>query len=178
MLTTDDLVVDLTIPTKDRKKKRLPQIPKEIMPIKCSDKVGSESWNEEQAKNIGNFPSPSRILLLGPCGVGKSCLIKNLILQQRPRFQEVYLIHADAFISKEYDDLQPTEKFTDIPDISFWDRDGPHIKRACIIDDLEFTAANKTRLQNLALLMRYVSTQGIDCLFGPPELLFSSDHCA
>ena len=117
MLTTDDLVVDLTIPTKDRQKKRLPKIPKEIMPIKCSDKVGSESWNDERAKNIGNFPSPSRILLLGPWGVGKSCLIKNLILQQRPRFQEVYLIHADAFISKEYDDLQPTEKFTDIPDI-------------------------------------------------------------
>ena len=68
------------------------------------------------------------------------------------------MIHADAFISKEYDDLQPTEKFTDIPDISFWDHDGPHIKRACIVDDLEFTAANKTRLQNLALLMRYVST--------------------
>ena len=76
MLTTDDLCVDLTIPTKERKKKCLPKIPKEIMPIKCSDKVGSESWNEERAKNIGNFSLPSRILLLGPCAVGKSCLIK------------------------------------------------------------------------------------------------------
>ena len=176
-MLTDELVTDLTLPVKEKKKKKLPTPPKEIVALPNKDKVGSEHWTPERAKNLANFPSPTRVLLLGPCGVGKSNLIKQLIIHQRPRFQEVYLVHADAFISKEYDDLKPTEKFEDIPDISFWDREGPHIKRAIIIDDLEFTAASKERLQNLAMLMRYVSTHkgltiylGHQSFFGVPTI--------
>ena len=78
-----------------RKKKRLPMPSKAIVPIKNKDKIGAEAWTEERARDIGNFPSPSRILLLGPCGVGKSNLIKNLIIHQRPRFQEVYSINEE-----------------------------------------------------------------------------------
>ena len=134
--------------------------PKRIIPIKNKDKVGHESWTDSRKRDIGNFPSPSRILLLGPCGVGKSTLIKNLILHQRPRFEEVYLIHEDAEFTREYDDLEPTEKLNEVPPIDFWELpDGsPYIKRAVIIDDLELTSANKERLKNLAILFRYCST--------------------
>jgi len=92
---------------------------KRIVAIKNKDKRGAEFWNPSRAKDIGNFPSPARILLLGPCGVGKSTLIKNLILHQRPRFQEVYLIHEDSEFTKEYDDLDVTEKLDDVPGIDF-----------------------------------------------------------
>jgi len=141
-------------------KKKCTKPPKRIIGIKNKDKEGAETWNPSRAKDIGNFPSPARILLLGTCGVGKSTLIKNLILHQRPRFQEVYVIHEDAEFTKEYDDLEPTEMLDDVPGINFWERPegSPYIKRAVIVDDLELTSANKTRMKNLAILFRYCST--------------------
>ena len=139
-------------------KKRIPKPLNKIEAIRNPDKVGAESWNPRRARDIGNFPSPSRILLLGPCGVGKSTLIKNLIIHQKPRFEEVYLIHQDAGVTKEYRDLECTDEMNDVPDISFWNYDGPYKKRAVICDDLELTAANKERLKNLAIMFRYAST--------------------
>lgn len=143
---------------RDLNKKKCKKPPKRIIAIKNADKIGHESWTDSRARDIGNFPSPSRILLLGPCGVGKSTLIKNLILHQRPKFEEVYLIHEDAEFSKEYDDLDPTEKLSEVPDIDFWEYDGPYKKRCVIVDDLELTSSNKQRLKNLAILFRYCST--------------------
>ena len=141
-----------------RKKKRLPMPPKEIVPIRCADKLGVEKWDEERAKDLANFPSPARILLIGSCGVGKSTLIKNLIINARPRFKEVYLIHEDANATKEYDDLEPTDKFAEVPPLEFWDYDGKYRKRAVIVDDLEMTSANKERLKNVCIMFRYAST--------------------
>ena len=143
---------------KPRKKKPIRRPKCEIIPIRCADKVGSESWNPKRANDIGNFPSPARILLLGPCGVGKSTLIKNLIIHQMPRFKEVFLIHQDAGYTKEYRDLECTQEMNEVPDISFWENGGKFIKRAVIVDDLELTSANKERLKNLAIMFRYAST--------------------
>ena len=161
-MNTEDLCIDLTEEknTKPRKSKRLMMPPKKIVPIRCADKIGVEHWTPERARDLGNFPSPARILLLGPCGVGKSTLIKNLILHvhARPRFKEVYLIHEDADATKKYDDLEPTDKFNEVPDLNFWNYDGPYIKRAVIVDDLELTSAHKERLKNLAIMFRYAST--------------------
>jgi GTPase SAR1 family protein len=132
--------------------------PKSIIALKNRDKKGHEHWDDKRVKDIGNFPSPARILLLGPCGVGKSTLIKNLIMHARPKFQEVFVIHEDAEFTKEYDDLEPTQMLSDVPPIDFWEYDGPYIKRAVIVDDLELTSANKERMKNLAIMFRYAST--------------------
>lgn len=157
-MDTSELTMDLRVPKKERKKKRITRPPKEIVAIRCADKVGAEKWTPERGRDLANFPSPSRVLLLGPCGVGKSTLIKNLIIHQRPRFQQVFLIHEDAGFTKEYRDLECTEEFKDVPPLSFWEHKGPHIKRAVIIDDLELTSAHKERKANLAILFRYAST--------------------
>ncbi len=156
-MLTDELVLDLTLPVKERKKKRLPMPPKEIVPIRCADKLGVEKWTPDR-HDLANFPSPARILLLGPCGVGKSTLIKNLIIHARPRFEEVFLIHEDAEFTKEYDDLKPTEKFCEVPPLEFWNYEGKYRKRAVIVDDLELTKSHKERLKNLAIMFRYAST--------------------
>src|SRR5690606_35847370 len=97
-MNVDDLCDDQTVEkmTKPRKGKRLPMPPKEIVPIKCADKVAHERWDEKRARDLANFLSLARILLIGSCGVGKSTMIKNLVLHSRPRFQEVFLIHEDA----------------------------------------------------------------------------------
>lgn len=157
-LTTDDLCVDLTVLIKQKKKKRLPMPPKAIVPIKCADKVGVEHWTPERARDLGNFPSPARILLIAPVSCGKSTMIKNLIIHARPRFEEVFLIHEDAEYTKEYDDLEPTLKLSEVPPLEFWNYEGKYRKRAVICDDLELTSSHKERLKNLAIMFRYASS--------------------
>ena len=143
---------------KKKDKESLPKPFKKILAIKNPDKVGAEKWTKNRAKNLANFPSPQRILLLGACGTGKSTLIKNLIINQRPMFEEVFLIHQDAKHTKEYDDLDPTDVLTDVPPIEYFNLDGKFKKRAVIIDDLELTSADVERKRNLAVLFRYGST--------------------
>lgn len=152
-------LMDHDTPQKKKIKKPIPRAPREIVPIRCADKKGVEHWDDKSHNNdLANFPAPMRMLILGPPNVGKSTLIKNIIIHARPRYQEVFLIHEDAKYSKEYDDLEPTEKMNEIPPLVYWEYDGPHIKRLVIIDDLEFTASNKDRLRNLAVLFRYASS--------------------
>lgn len=144
-----------------RRKKRIPPAPKEIVAIRCSDKRGNEKWTPERARDLANFPTPFRAVILGPPNKGKSTLAKNIILHQRPRFQEVYVVHEDSQYSGEWDDLEPTAKFAEIPPLEFWcelDDSGPYVKRCVVLDDLEYVSACKERLKNLCILMRYASS--------------------
>ena len=146
-------------PRKARRKKPLRRPANEIVYIKNKDKVGHEEWDEKRSRDIGNFPSPSRIVLIGACGCGKTMLIKNLILHAMPRYEEVYLIHPDIEHSREFADMDLTAELDEIPDVSYWTpADGKHKKRCLIIDDLEFTSASSEALARLGLLFRYVST--------------------
>lgn len=151
------------------RKKPLPRLPKKIIPIKCSDKRIAETWTEERAKDLANFPAPVRCVLLGPPSTGKSSTIKNILIRARPRYREVYVIHPDCEHSTEWHDLEPTDIMPDIPSLDFWSRlnEGPAVKRAVVIDDLEFTAATKQRLHDLALLFRYASShKGLSIFMG------------
>jgi len=140
-----------------------------IVPFKCSDKIIDESWTPQRKKNIANFPSPFRMLLIGGPHMGKSTLAKNLVVHQNPPFDEVYICHEDAGYTTEYADLDPTDILPDIPSLEDWSKiieKDPNKKRLCIIDDLEFTSAHKERIKNLAVLFRYGSThKGISVIF-------------
>ena len=92
----------------------------------------------------------------------------NLLIHQRKRFDDFYVVHEDyredGTGATEYDDCGPTAMLGDVPPLEYWnevcygdDPDGPPVKRLVILDDLELTGANKERLRNLALLFRYVS---------------------
>jgi len=132
---------------------------KKLTPIKNGDKKGHEFWTPSRAKDLANFPSPARILLLGPCGVGKTNTIKHLILHARPRFDQVFLVHLDL-ISKDYEDMDLTDVFDEIPDLEFWETEKgtAPLKRAIILDDVEFTSSDRERKKRLAILFRYAST--------------------
>ena len=128
-----------------------------------------ETWTPKRAQDLSNVPSPFRALLIGPPGGGKSTVALNLLIHQRKRFDELYVIHEDyredGTGSTEYDHADPTQSLSDVPTLEYWnevcagdDPDGPPVKRLVILDDLELTSANRDRLRNLAILFRYVST--------------------
>ena len=147
-------------------KKNCGKPPKKMIIIKNPDKVGHEEWDKNHIKDLCNFPSPIRASIIGPCGCGKSLIAKQIVLHARPKYQEVILIHQDAEMSREYDDLECTEKLSEVPDLSYWDYEGPHVKRLCIIDDLELSSAHKERIRNLCIMFRYASThKGLSIVF-------------
>lgn len=136
-------------------------LPRKILALKNIDKMDHESWDEKHRKNICNFPSPFRCALIGDAGKGKTTLVKNILLNARPLYDRVFLIHPDIDVTKEYADIEPTECMQHIPPISYFsdviDPD-EHKKNICIIDDVEFSGKNKEELHNLGLLVRYLST--------------------
>jgi ATPase subunit of ABC transporter with duplicated ATPase domains len=73
---------------KELNKKLCRKLANRIVPIKNSDKKYAEGWTPSRAKDIGNFPNPSRILLLGPCNVGKSTLLKTSSSTNVPNFRK------------------------------------------------------------------------------------------
>lgn len=154
-------------------------MPQQLVPFRCADKMLAETWDDPgKQEDLANWPSPFRSVLIGPPGRGKSTTIKNIIIHQEPPFSEVYIIHQDAARTKEYDDLEPTAIIADIPCGDFWsglpacyDEPGPDgelvpIKRAVVVDDLEFAKATTERLDHLGVLIRYASThRGLSILF-------------
>lgn len=144
-------------------------LPQAIVPYHSADKRLIESWIP--GRDLANFPSPFRMLLLGPPGGGKTCVMKNVILQQKPSFDEVYVIHEDAGSEEniagttEWDDLDPTAIMGDVPNLAYWnavcaedDPKAPPVKRLVILDDVEMKGVGKERLKNIATLMRYCSS--------------------
>ena len=147
----------------------MPRLPQAVVAFDCSDKKVRETWTPKRARDLANLPSPFRAILIGPRVGGKSTVAKNLLIHQRKRFDELYVVHEDyredGTGTTEYDDADPSQMLGDVPPLEYWnevcagdDPDGPPVKRLVILDDLELTGANKERLRNLALLFRYVST--------------------
>ncbi len=142
------------------------KISKELQIIKNPDKKNTESWSEHRAKNIANIPCPARILFLGPPGCGKTLVMKNIILHQRPMFERVYLCHPDIEYSREWDDIDPTDCLDEIPELSYFQSEDGNFPKTClVVDDMEFNKCSSERIKRMSTLLRYVSTHRCMTIF-------------
>lgn len=130
------------------------KLPKKILPIDNPDKEFHEKWDDK--RDMLNIPHPFRSVLLGPPNVGKTTIIKNLIIRQDPPFEEIFVIHCDSGYTKEYDDLGDNiQMLSSIPAPEEWTGTA---KTLVILDDLEFKTMNKEQRRNLDRLFGYCST--------------------
>ena len=131
------------------------KIPKKLIDIKNTDKGFTEKWTPARSGDIANFPHPSRIALIGPPSTGKSFVCKHLLMHQRPMFKELYIIHGDADVTTEFNDLEPTMIMSTFPPVEFYDG---KVKTLVIIDDVEYSDLSKDQIARLHKLFRYVSS--------------------
>ena len=137
------------------------RLPNKILALSNPDKEFHEKWYI--SRNMLNIPHPFRCVALGPPNVGKTTIVKNLLLRANPPFQEVVIIHCDSGYTKEYDDIgENIEILNEIPTPEDWEG---LVKTLVVLDDLEFKGMNKEQKRNLDRLFGYVSThKNISCI--------------
>jgi replication-associated recombination protein RarA len=135
-------------------------LPRKIIPIENPDKLFHEKWYNN--RNLLNLPHPYRAVMLGPPNVGKTTVVKNLILRAHPQFEEIYVIHCDPSYTEEYDDLG--DGCTILEEIPRQDEFEGKVKTLVVLDDLEFKFMDKDQKRNLDRLFGFVSThKNISC---------------
>ena len=137
------------------------KLPKCIIPLPNADKAFHEKWDDK--RDMLNIPHPFRMLCLGPPNVGKSTIVKNILIRAKPEFEEVVVVHIDSEYTKEYNDLgDNVEILNEIPAPEDWEG---RVKTLVVLDDLEFKGMNKQQKRNLDRLFGFVSThKHISCI--------------
>lgn len=139
--------------------KKQTRLPNRIIVFPNKDKDGNvERWYEN--RNIANFPSPYRAVLIAKPGSGKTNLIKNVLVRAKPEFERIILV-TQSKASREWDDVE-CEKYEDIPDydslIELDEETGKPIKSCLIMDDLELEGLSKDASSNLKKIMKHISS--------------------
>ena len=132
--------------------KKTEKLPNKIIALPNEDKNFHEKWYKN--RNLLNFPHPFRSVIMGKPNVGKTTVIKNIVMRQHPPFEEIKVIHCDGEYTKEYDDLD-CEFLDQIPNPEDWEG----LNKTCVIlDDLEYKLMDKEQKRALDRLFGYVST--------------------
>lgn len=129
--------------------------PDEIMVIPNPEKKFHEKWYKN--RNKLNFPHPYRILLCSiQPNLGKTNIIKNIIIRANPKFKEIFLYHCGGEEQKEYEDID-YECIDEIPPINS-NVFNPNHKTLLIIEDKNFKYMSKNELHRLDRLLGFNST--------------------
>lgn len=137
------------------------------MIFKNKDKQFHEKWYA--GRSAANFTHPFRAVLCGPPNVGKSNIIKNILMHANPPFEQAYLIYPGGegkeegdFKHKtdEYNDVEGLEGLDTIPAPEFFPKaaDAKSKKTVVIIDDMALQNLPTDERKNLDRLFGTVST--------------------
>ncbi len=129
------------------------------------DKAFHEKWTSKRARL--NLPHPFRCVLSGPPNCGKTSMILNILMENRPFFEEVIVVHCDPEYTKEYDDVNAIMTDEIPPPDAFEGKK----KTLVILDDLEYKNLPHDQKSNLDRLFGFVSThKNISCCLTAQDL--------
>ena len=121
-----------------------------IIAVQCADKASEEAMAPPQA-HWASMPRCVKAVIVGPAHVGKSSLVKNLLVRGAP-WAACYVCHGAASHTKEYDLLDYTPITWDDATPEFWAAEsakhggGP---LAVVTDDYAYADASKKARANL-----------------------------
>lgn len=118
------------------------------------DKKNDEKWTP--SRDMMNFPHPYRMVVTGPPGYGKSTWVFQVLLNAKPEFDDIYLLHCDPEGTHEYDDIDIIP-LAGIPNVEFWEK-GRGRKRLVIIDDYDMSKLSKDEYGAMERLFGYISS--------------------
>jgi hypothetical protein len=117
-----------------------------------------EKWDDGLHEDPSMFPCPSKLLILGGTGKGKSNTLMNLFVKvQMSKIPYKELIVVSPSTSSEWVKAEPTHLFTDILDCKP-DLFDSGTKKLLVIDDFELTGLNVKQKKAMSELFRFVAT--------------------
>ena len=120
------------------------KLPNEIIIIPNKDKAFHEIPKKD---DLGHMAHPSRIIACGPCNVGKSLILLNLMMRADKPFDRIVIYHNDPE-SEEYEQVD-AEYVSEVPTIDFFNKDE---KSLLVFEDINFKDMKRDQL---ALVDRY-----------------------
>ena len=120
------------------------KLPNEIIIIPNKD---NEFHEIPKKDDLGHMPHPSRIIACGPCNVGKSLVLLNLMMRADKPFDRIVTYHNDPE-SEEYEQVD-AEYVSEVPTIDFFNKDE---KSLLVFEDINFKDMKRDLL---ALVDRY-----------------------
>jgi hypothetical protein len=141
------------------------RLPQEIIVFKNKDKESfQEHWGQKykSVNKLCNVPAPFKWLILGGTNRGKSNLIYNILLHQKPEFEKIF-IWTESPLSREYDIIEEKEIFNKCPTMDELtdeiDAETYKLpKSVLIVDDINLEALGKDDRENFAKIMKHVSS--------------------
>ena len=124
-----------------------------IIPLKNPDKKLHETYYD--GRNVADIPKPFVFVANGRPNSGKSLMTLHIIAAcqsgENP-FDEIYIVHGAANQTKEYEIVDPTDIFEEIPKYSDFD---PEKNTLVIFDDVDYSKVSKADLKKISELVRF-----------------------
>lgn len=144
-------------------KKKL-RLPNELIIFKNRDKADHEHWGQSKkpTTKVLNFPAPFIYVLLGKRNSGKTNIIMNVLLHQKPSFEK-YFMWSQSPMSKEYemiDDLQVFDTCPHLEDdlLEELQENGKPFKSVLIVDDVNLETLNKEDYDRFSRIIKHGSS--------------------
>jgi hypothetical protein len=150
------------------KKSKLPSAPTKLFGLPNADKDGwHESYDDNSvSENLARYPHPFRACVLGRVNSGKSLVAKFILMAHqahKPKFQNVYVVHGSNK-SEEYDCIEPTDVFDDIPSYELFRFGSTHHNISIILLHQVFVRVPKIArdCSNIFIIYRPVDLDSLD----------------
>lgn len=127
------------------------ELPNNLLIFENLDKVGTTS--PFNPNDLADFPSPFTLVLCAPTSSGKTSLIKNIILHQRPAFERIVIYHFDPD-TLEYGDID-AEIISRPPEKSDFEKG---VKTLLIIEDINMSLLSKIQRAEIDRVFGYISS--------------------
>jgi hypothetical protein len=146
-----------------------------LIAFKNADKSNQEKW--KQGRDLLNIPASWRGILCGPPSVGKSTIVKNLLIKAKPMYKKVLIVHygadAEGGGTDDYKEFEDDDGFSivgleNLPDPRKINEKKE--KMMVVLEDIPLSHLSKIQKEMLDRLYGYVHRMFMIVLLEPVDV--------